>query len=175
MTEILTRGLIQVLRPDGSVAGTGFLTSTDWAVTCTHVLAEAGAAIGSEVSIKLYGTPAPLKAVLDSQYWRPADAEDITFLRLTAPVADGTALPLGSSNGTNGHEFDTFGFPSINADGGVRGDGHVLGKTYINKIPVLQIDTKQVSPGFSGAPVWDKMTGRVIGMVTRIAVPDEHG
>jgi Trypsin-like peptidase domain len=118
MTEILTRGLIQVLRPNGSVAGTGFLTSADWAVTCTHVLAEDGAAVGSEVAIKLYGASAPLKAVLDPKYWRPADAEDVAFLRLTTPVADGAALPLGSSNGTNRHEFDTFGFPSINADGG---------------------------------------------------------
>jgi hypothetical protein len=175
MTELLTSGLIMILRADGGIAGTGLLISRDTAVTCTHVLAPAGSPVPEEAFIRFYGITAPHKVVIDAKYCRPAGAEDIAFLTLIPPVTDKTPLPLGSSSGTNGHEFDTFGFPPINADGGVRGDGHVLGKAFINKIPVLQIDSKQVTPGFSGAPVLDKLTGRVIGMVTKIAVPDEYG
>jgi hypothetical protein len=175
MEELLTSGLIQILRPDGSVAGTGFMISAENAVTCTHVIAPDGAPIPREVSVRLYGAAEARNATVDPDFLRPAEAEDITFLMLVPSVMDKAPLPLGSANGTNGHEFETIGFPSLNAEGGIRGDGHVLGKAYINKIPVLQIDSKQVTPGFSGAPVLDKLTGRVIGMVTKIAVPDEYG
>jgi WD40 repeat protein len=175
MSEILTSGLIRVLRADGGVAGTGFLISPEMAVTCTHVLAPVGSPVPKETSVRFYDDDAEYTAVIDARYCRPADAEDITFLTFDRPVTDRLPLPLGSSNGTNGHEFDTFGFPSVNAIGGIRGDGHVLGKIHINKIPVLQIDSKEVTPGFSGAPVLDKLTGRVIGLVTRIAAPDEYG
>jgi hypothetical protein len=175
MAEILTSGLIQILRPDGSIAGTGFLISQEFAVTCTHVIAPDGASMPKEVSVRFYGAAKLHPAAVDPQYCRPAEAEDIAFLTLVPPVADKQPLPLGSASGTNGHDFETFGFPSLNAEGGIRGDGHVLGKTHINRIPVLQIDSKQVSPGFSGAPVLDKLTGRIIGMITKIAVPDEYG
>lgn len=175
MTELLTSGLIMVQRADAGIAGAGFLISQDTAVTCTHVLANAGSPVPEEAFIRFYGDAAPHKVVIDAKYCRPAEAEDITFLRLIPSVKEKTPLPLGSSNGTNGHGFDTLGFPSVNGDGGVRGDGHVLGKVSINRIPVLQIDSKQVTPGFSGAPVLDTLTGRVIGMVTKIAVPDEYG
>jgi len=175
MRELRTSELIQILGPDGSIAGTGFLISTETVVTCTHVLASDGSPVPEEASICFYGTTARRKVVVDRKCCRPAEAEDIVFLTLVPPVPDKVPLPLGSSNGTNGHEFETFGFPTVNSGGGIRGDGHVLGKATINKVPVLQIDSKQVTPGFSGAPVLDKLTGRIIGMVTKIAVPDEYG
>lgn len=175
MTDLLTSGLIMVLRADGGIAGAGFMISDDTAVTCTHVLAPVGSPVPTEAFIRFYGDTAADKVLIDTRYCRPAEAEDIAFLKLNRSATEKVHLPLGSSSGTNGHGFDTFGFPAVNSDGGVRGDGHVLGKASINRIPVLQIDSKQVTPGFSGAPVLDKLTGRVIGMVTKIAVPDEFG
>jgi PAS domain S-box-containing protein len=38
----------------------------------------------------------------------------------------------------------------------------------------LQLDSRQVTPGFSGAPVYDEVTKRVVGMVVAITPPDEY-
>src|SRR5262249_325364 len=38
----------------------------------------------------------------------------------------------------------------------------------------LQLDSRQVTPGFSGAPIFDETTKRVVGMVVAITPPDEY-
>jgi hypothetical protein len=40
---------------------------------------------------------------------------------------------------------------------------------------VLQLSSPQITPGFSGAPVFDTVNRRVVGMVTAIASQDAHG
>lgn len=40
---------------------------------------------------------------------------------------------------------------------------------------VLQLGCPQITPGFSGAPVFDTVNRRVVGMVTAITSQDEHG
>jgi S1-C subfamily serine protease len=59
----------------------------------------------------------------------------------------------------------------------MHGDGHILGETSLGAgaITVLQLSSPLVTPGFSGAPLFDTVTGRVSGMVTAIADPDRHG
>lgn len=109
-------------------------------------------------------------------WFRPADAEDVAFLRLKEPLPQGVRpLPLGSSQGASGHPFQTFGFPSASPEEGIWGDGHVLAQTLMQGMRILQLSSPQITPGFSGAPVFDTSTSRVIGMVTAIASQDEHG
>ena len=104
------------------------------------------------------------------------EAEDVAILRVVGDLPGQVKpLPLGSSEGTEQHEFDTFGFPRSNPEQGLWGDGRILKETKIAVAPVLQLSSTQVTRGFSGAPVLDRLRKRVVGMVTSITKPDEYG
>lgn len=69
----------------------------------------------------------------------------------------------------------TFGYPPIETKG-LFGKGKVDGViTHEDGRTLIQLDSRQITPGFSGAPVWDENTGMVIGMVTEIVNPDRYG
>ena len=100
----------------------------------------------------------------------------MAFLRLKEPLPEGVRpLPLGSSQGTGDHAFQTFGFPSASPEEGIWGDGHILAETLMQGMRVLQLSSPQITPGFSGAPVFDTVNRRVVGMVTAIASQDGYG
>ena len=111
-----------------------------------------------------------------AEWWRPADTDDVAILKLDGPLPEGVSpLPLGSSVGSINHAFQTFGFPAPSPEEGIWGDGHILNETLQQGSRVLQISSPQVTRGFSGAPVLDTVSHRVVGMVTAISAPDEHG
>jgi len=164
----LITGIVRILKPDGSTAGTGFVVSDEGLVaTCAHVVEAAGAGAGDAVRLVLHGTGDERKASVERDGWRPADAEDVAILRLTPPLPEEVAsLPLGVSVGSEGHVFKTFGFPEPNPVEGLRGSGHILGETAMEGMRVLQVRSQEVAQGMSGAPLWDVETERVVGMVT---------
>ncbi len=182
MFQDLVGGIVRIVNPNGSTAGAGFVASDDGlVVTCSHVVEDfesqlQGKPKPEKVRIVFYATGDAKEATVDADSWRPADAEDLALLRVEGPLPYGVhPLPLGSSRGTKGHNFETFGFPEVNKEEGIPGDGHIVGETTIRGCPVVAINSTQVTPGFSGAPVWDRATRRVVGMVTKIAVPDAYG
>jgi WD40 repeat protein len=123
-----------------------------------------------------YGTKEILKARIAVGWWRDANTEDVAFLQLESTAPDYLqSLPLGSTENCNGHSFETLGFPALNPKDGVRGAGHILGSIRLRGQEVLQINSSEVTPGFSGAPVWDLTSRRVVGMVCKIASPDTYG
>jgi S1-C subfamily serine protease len=100
----------------------------------------------------------------------------VAFLRLKETLPAGISpLPLDSSQGAGDHTFQTFGFPSASPEEGIWGDGHVLAETLMQGMRVLQLSSPQITPGFSGAPVFNAVSRRVVGMVTAIVSQDEHG
>jgi energy-coupling factor transporter ATP-binding protein EcfA2 len=85
-------------------------------------------------------------------------------------------LLLGSSGGTSSHSFKTFGFPAAKPAEGMWGYGTLGDLTTEVGYLVLQLTgATEVTPGFSGAPVLDTITRRVVGMVTAITIPDQYG
>ncbi len=176
----LRSGVVRILRPDRKTAGTGFVVAGDLAVTCAHVLpAEAqpkDGQAGQDVELVFLAGGGRSLASVVPEWLRPAEAEDGAFLQLREPLPEGVrALPLGSSGGASGHPFQTFGFPSASPEEGIRGDGHILGETLMQGMRVLQLSSPQITPGFSGAPVFDTATSRVVGMVNAIAPQDGYG
>ncbi|MBE7557297.1 MAG: serine protease [Anaerolineales bacterium] len=169
-------GIARILDTSGQTVGTGFVLTSDGLIaTCAHVIADAGTGPGETVNIVFHCTGEERQAVVEADWWRESDAEDVAILRLIGELPEPVKpLPLGASTSAANHLFETIGFPPTNPTGGILGRGMILGRTKINEMPVLQLRSQEVTGGFSGAPVWDCTTRRVVGMVTATADPDDR-
>ncbi|MGD9658137.1 MAG: trypsin-like peptidase domain-containing protein, partial [Methylocystis sp.] len=187
MSEDLKTGIVRILRPDGSTAGTGFLVNdSGLIVTCSHVVQDyqlQGKQVRPDkVTVVFRASGESRETRIIPEVWSGVNADDVAFLQCDIDLPQGAKpLPLGSSTGSKGHRFETFGFPDANSVGGAGGTGELGGPTDIPRYStdtlrsVLQISSTEVTRGFSGAPVWDAHTACVIGMITVIAPPDPYG
>jgi WD40 repeat protein len=173
----LATGVVRILDSTGDTVGAGFVVKDNGLiVTCAHVVISAGAGPGQPVQVVFLTTGEERWANVDLKCWREPAAEDVAFLRMDGPLPAGVAaLPLGSSGGVAGHPLKAIGFPPANPVGGILGEGKIYGELTLNDVPVLEIRSQEVTGGFSGGPVLDAVTRRVVGMVTSIAVPDKYG
>jgi hypothetical protein len=174
--EDLTRGMVGILQQDGRMAGTGFVVHHGMVATCAHVVDLAGAGPDGTVHLTFHTTKGQQEAKVEPEYWRDPEAEDIAILRLEGSLPDGVKpVLIGHSPQENGHPFITFGYPPVREKDGMWGYG-----TVGNLVPtgaagfMLQLSTKEVTAGFSGAPILDDDTGRVVGMVSTITPPDRY-
>ncbi|MBE7557295.1 MAG: serine protease [Anaerolineales bacterium] len=173
----ITTGIVRILNPVGQTIGAGFVLTDDGLIaTCAHVIESAGAGPGETVCLIFHHTGNKANATIEPEGWRESEAEDIAILRLVGHLPDEVApVLLGTGVGTANHPIQTCGFPDLSPEGGLLGDGHILGEITMRGVRVLQLSSPQITPGFSGAPVLDTVTRRVVGMVTSIAVPDQYG
>jgi WD40 repeat protein len=174
MSEDINAGIVRIL--SGRSVGTGFVVSDDGLlVTCAHVL---GRPCPERVSAIFLATNEQREATVEMQWLRDVEAEDMAILRIQGGLPQGVrSLSLGSSTGVSGHKISTFGFPSAGEVEGIAGYGKVLGRGSQTKAgqPLLQLRSSEITQGFSGAPVWDELRKRVIGMVVIVATPDASG
>jgi hypothetical protein len=174
----LTQGIVRIVKADGQTAGTGFVVTKDGSiVTCAHVVEYAGAKPGSTVSIVFHTGQQMYAARVDEKYWSAPTAGDVAILHLEGTLPhEVKPLRLGTSAGSSGHGFKTFGFPEAKPLEGMYGYGTIGDLTKgENGLPLLQLtNTTEVTPGFSGAPVVDDRTYRVVGMVTAITPVDKY-
>ena len=57
MSFDLTKGIVRIVKPDGSTAGTGFVVSDEGLIaTCAHVVQLAGAGPGDTVQVSFHAT-----------------------------------------------------------------------------------------------------------------------
>lgn len=172
----LTAGIVRILGPNHETVGTGFLVNNEGlAVTCAHVILDARSGPGDTVLLVLHRTQEERKAIVEPAWWREPDAEDVAFLRLQGSLpTEVERLWLGSSGRTADHPFKSFGFPAAKPVDGMWGYGVLGDATTENGYRVRQLTSKEVTRGFSGAPVLDKITGRVVGMAADITLLDRY-
>lgn len=161
---------LRVLK-NNSVAGAAFLVADNLIVTCAHVINAAGKTKEDLVTLRLTNGEL-INAVVIPEFWRGANVEDVAILRNKESILEISPLVLGSSEGTKGHTFSTFGFPYPSQE--LTGRGEIVGYASLNGIKLIQLRSEQVTPGFSGAPVFDENTQRVVGMIVAITPPDEY-
>ncbi|MFG2987400.1 trypsin-like serine peptidase [Streptomyces sp. NPDC048258] len=110
----LLAAVVQVLRPDGGVAGVGFLVADGVVVTCAHVVEAAGG--GPETVVQLAFPHVRgadrVEGSVTGHLWRASEDEDVAFIRLSRMPADARTLPLGSAEECRGHHVRSFGFPA---------------------------------------------------------------
>ena len=187
MSIIWKAGIVRIIGPDGSTAGTGFVASKEGLIaTCSHVVQAAkaqqhGVSPPESVEIVFLANGERRKAKVEPAWWRGVDAEDLAILRVCdsehqSSLPEGVnPLPLGSSDGIIGRIYHTIGFPQAASIEGMEGKCEVIGETVNHGFSVLQLRSSEITRGFSGAPVWDQKLGVVVGMVSVIATPDKYG
>lgn len=171
----LTSGIVQILRDDNVTVGTGFLVSeSGLIVTCAHVVQAAKVGSGDKLIVCFQKNGVKSNVLVIPEWWRSPGSEDIAILRLECKIPEGVkVLPLGSSEGIESHKIKTFGFPpNLGSIHGLWGKGTLYGKVPDRENTLLQIDSKEITSGFSGAPLWDKSRNRVIGVIVSIARKD---
>jgi WD40 repeat protein len=171
--------VIKILDDGGAPFGAGFLVSENVALTCAHVVVEAGGGPGARLRLvfpQLDGSPQVTGVVVD-EAWRAPEAEDVAVVRLDNTPPGASELLLGSTAGCREHRVSSFGFPAGANPGGQQGSG-VAGdvrRSGTDAGELLQLTgANDIAEGFSGGPVIDEVTGLVIGMLTSIGPPDVH-
>lgn len=145
--------------------------SERYIVTCAHVVSFAHENSSNNITLQS-ANGEYYQAQVVADFWRAENAEDVAVLQLAQPTKSIEPLLLGASVDTNGHRFSSFGFPRDGQE--LVASGEILGYAGINDIKLLQLRSPEVTPGFSGGPVFDEYTRCVVGMVVSIAPTDEY-
>lgn len=111
---------------------------------------------------------------IEKKYWNDPENKDIAILRLSQKALPYCIEPLrlGTSSNIKEHKFETYGFPNVNPSGGIGGKGTIDEYIPYKNSKRLQLTSSQVTPGFSGAPVQNKQTHRVVGVITHAEPPE---
>jgi hypothetical protein len=152
--------------------GTGFVLDQDIIVTCAHVVGKAD----SQPKI-VFSANGEERLNQPLVFYSPEGEYDIAVLRLIGGLPNNVVpLKLGRSIGSIGHPFHTFGFPKLPPFEGLRCEGTINGEVRDkNRRPFLQVTSKQITSGVSGAALLNDKTGRVVGMVVWAAIKEwEH-
>lgn len=165
----------------GTVAGTGFLISEHYLLTCAHVVSQC---LGLGKNAEDISTTAVKDKKLEIDFpvdvsgqrqtvevvpelWR-VGREDIAVLKLAQPLPSRVAvITLNREFPYWNHPFAVYGFPKKRPDGRWV-DGKFLGsQPGIDRVQMegTRSEGLGIEPGFSGSPVWNQTLRGVVGMV----------
>ncbi|MGB5768978.1 MAG: trypsin-like peptidase domain-containing protein, partial [Crocosphaera sp.] len=164
------------------VVGAGFLVSSEYIVTCAHVITTA-----LDLEVRCCDKPTQIiecdfvtieaGVVLKTtvEVWKPVQLEsnepqDIAILKLKnkdLKPSKAQPIPLIENRdfAREGNSFEALGFPSDDSDG-IWADGKIIKVVGYNKIQIQgqTVTGEQLQSGFSGTAIWDKDLAGVIGM-----------
>lgn len=169
MTEFrLGRCVFRVEDDQGQTWGAGFLIGPDLAVTCAHVVQNAGGEPGEALWVRFHQDESQRQVQVLREPWAPAGKEDVAFLRIDSLPEGTQPAILGPADNSSGHKCQSLGYP---ADGEVEDRwpaGVIRGLVSVGGLNhrLLQIRSDEIGKGLSGAPVLDLDAGLVIGMLT---------
>jgi tetratricopeptide (TPR) repeat protein len=167
--------------------GTGIAISDRKIVTCAHVVENIlgkhpREAISTEINVYYIGA-----RISDDKKERRARVaqcfsdeydDDVVLLELVgelSPLAPDQIAVLGDAKFSSGHEFQSFGFASLGEDETTWADGTIMGEIGIasrrgkpKKLLAqhIQLESKQIDEGMSGAAVLDKQHNLVVGIIS---------
>jgi hypothetical protein len=163
------------------VVGTGIVVSRDgMIITCLHVLEMAGInpieAGDKEVSVcfpkNRYRQMQVCKATVLAYF--PDYDDDIVILKINNPPSlspDQVAI-LGTAELSSGNPFRSYGFRQLGDSPSGYADGEIMGPVlpFLGKnalVDPIELRTRDIRPGMSGAAVLDIKRNLVIGLVAK--------
>ncbi len=173
----LKSAIVKILRPDGRTAGTGLYVAAGLVVTCAHVAAkaagtESACGEGSTVALRFhFAVPAErMEARVASAGWRPE--YDVAILKISGtPPFECGWHPSGDIDETTGLDADCFGFGQSSEPDGATAECHIPSLAATGHEADMRcrdrVNALSVEPGFSGGPVYECVSLRVLGLVRR--------
>lgn len=153
------------------ILGTGFFVPGGLILTCAHVIYDYYQP-GRQIDCQLEGQLTHFKT--EVIHFSPEEEYDLAILQPVEDV-DCTPLPISSSRSSKGNSFSIFGYPKIEFRG-LNGAGTIMGWTTTRQgHKILQLDSRQITHGFSGAPVYDENLGVVVGVLQQGIKKEEIG
>ncbi|MEA5498374.1 serine protease [Limnoraphis robusta Tam1] len=182
MASALELAVVRVFKSGGDIAGSGFLVSPHYILTCAHVVAFTTERISSkqeEKPTQIIEIDFPVleigkKLKTEIAFWFPLKSDeniqDIAVLKLLNPDqlperSEPINLILTRNESLWGHRFRALGFPEKGSNG-EWATGELRGGVGKGRIQVE--DTKEtgirLEKGFSGTAIWDEQLQGVVGM-----------
>ena len=186
MRHDLRRSVARVVTAKDADSGTAFFVYPGGlALTCAHI-AEKAVRDDGTVVLELFGPgdfniEAPALQRLRAVYERSevGGKADVALLRVIGELPEWSQLlrisNLSSHDGVDA--IESYGFPKNRQTYGNAASGTIIGADFDgrNHQPALQIRSEELTGGYSGAPIVDKRTGHVVGMMKATLNPDPRG
>lgn len=189
MSQKLKNIVVKIEDTDGNCWGTGFVVANDLVVTCAHVAGKVRSQ-NQQLCFSFCNLSETRDAIVDEYLWSDSEdgGVDVAFLRFAGGLPAGVQVArLGVVQASMGkvHEFRAFGFPNIDSKySGIGAHGDIVEETeWVEGHPMLQLNSDEIKPGMSGAPVLDLETDLIVGMISeydtreiaafRFAIPTE--
>jgi hypothetical protein len=183
MPRDLRRSVARVLTKNAADGGTAFFVlPSGLALTCAHVAAKAVNADGTIVLEVAAPSENPLEPLILTPLratWKNSESSaraDVALLEVTGELPSWIeALPLSACDGAESLDaIESYGFPMYRQRFGDPAQGTVTGTSVddATQHPVIEIRSRELTGGFSGAPIVNARTGQVVGMMKATLRPD---
>lgn len=166
-------GVVCICSSTGTLLGTGFLIDYgNLVITCAHVLKNLK---DNDVCVFFWGNTVAIPAVVEDASLNISKNKDIIVLKLLSDAPkEARRLSFGSYDGKS-NDLIALGFPFSDSLQGVFAKCEIIGIDNHFGFEMFQVRSPEITLGFSGAPIVDKITEKVVAVVVSIVSADRYG
>jgi tetratricopeptide (TPR) repeat protein len=161
------------------IVGTGILASSDGKIlTCAHVVRDCGVEprVAGAGPVGIYFPRANRGFQAHVAAFLPKHEDDVVILQiqdLDVPFGREQVAAIGAASGSEGNRFRSYGYSRLGSIAGRYVPGTIMGPVEGNAdlgasllLELVQLHTRDIRPGASGAAVLDDQRNLVVGIIT---------
>ncbi|MEM9673896.1 MAG: TIR domain-containing protein [Bacteroidota bacterium] len=169
----LVKSIVKVLNRAHQIRGAGFIVADSYIITASHAIKAINEDFSEHIDIEYAYNNLLTKAKVEH-----IDSDLNIAVLIPDTIPDGVVpLELGESQNSQFQYFQSFGFTGTDRGFGIFTHGQVTGilDSSEDKDKFLQLKSENITVGFSGAPILNRKTNKVIGFVHAILKKDNYG